>query len=303
MPKPIPVILGPTACGKTEIAVQIAHKLHGEIISADSRQVYRGMDIGTGKDLQSYQIEGVTIPYHLIDIVDPGYEYNIFEFQRDATMALNGIEDRGNLPIICGGSGLYLETILFHYQMPALETDTKLEKELASMDVEALTSKLKSLRIPHNTTDLTDRKRLIKAIRIGMLERQTNAQQPSFDPTRFVVFGVNPGRSVVRERITQRLHHRLKNGMVEEVERLLSHGISGESLKFYGLEYKYITLYLEGSLGYDEMVEQLNIKIHQFAKRQMTWFRRMEKKGVAIHWIDHDALENILIGLSRKANI
>ena len=302
MQKPIPVILGPTACGKTEIAVKIAHHFDGEIISADSRQVYKGMDIGTGKDLESYRMEGKPIPYHLIDIVEPGYEYNIFEFQQDASRVITDITTRGKLPVICGGSGLYLETILFHYQMPELPPDSVLEQELASMEMEALSDRLRSLRVPHNTTDLTDRKRLIKAIRIGLLEKQPDPRERTFDPSRFLVFGINPGRETVRQRITARLHHRLENGMIEEVNTLITQGVSKDTLKFYGLEYKYITLFLEGLLEYDEMVQQLNIKIHQFAKRQMTWFRRMQKKGVTIHWVDQNALDEMLKKISKIRN-
>ncbi|MBN1198494.1 MAG: tRNA (adenosine(37)-N6)-dimethylallyltransferase MiaA [Bacteroidales bacterium] len=283
------VILGPTASGKTKLAVQLAYELDGEIISADSRQVYRGMDIGTGKDLTEYLVKGKQIPYHLIDIEDPGYEYNVYEFQQDFLKAYEEIGMRGKLPILCGGSGLYIESVLNGYRLPKLEPDPELETMLASKPTEELVDLLNSLRDQHNTTDITDRIRLIKAIRIGLLESRVTERNRKFPEIQTTTVGVAPPREILRDRITKRLHHRLENGMVQEVDRLLASGIREETLKFYGLEYKYITQYLLNQFTYEEMVVQLNTGIHQFAKRQMTWFRRMERQGIKIHWLDPDA--------------
>ncbi len=280
------VLLGPTASGKTQLATRLAYELDGEIISADSRQVYRGMDIGTGKDLQEYVVNGNPIRYHLIDIADPGYEYNVYEFQQDFLKAYEGIIQRGKLPILCGGTGLYIESILRGYHLPRLEPNPELELMLNSKSTQELIDLLNTLREQHNTTDILDRKRLIKAIRIGMQEMRHTRHHREFPEIRTAVFGIAPERTVLRERITRRLHHRLENGMVEEVKRLLASGISAETLKFYGLEYKFITQYLTGEIEYEEMVVQLNQGIHRFAKRQMTWFRRMEKSGTIINWID-----------------
>lgn len=301
------ILLGPTASGKTHLATQLAYRLNGEIISADSRQVYRGMDIGTGKDLEEYMVKGKQIPCHLIDIVDPGYEYNVFEFQQDFLQAYSDIISRGKLPILCGGTGLYLESVLQGYRLPELLADPGLEAELASKPTGELIEMLKSLRVQHNTTDTTDRNRMIKAIRIGMLESKDTGKQDAFPVIKSIVFGIAPPRDILRERITQRLFHRLKHGMVEEVEHLLASGIAPESLTFYGLEYRFITLYLQKKLTYEEMVTQLNTGIHQFAKRQMTWFRRMERKGTRIYWIDPASLEEdqlafILETINRKGS-
>ncbi|NQV03435.1 MAG: tRNA (adenosine(37)-N6)-dimethylallyltransferase MiaA [Bacteroidia bacterium] len=280
------VLLGPTASGKTQLATRLAHELDGEIISADSRQVYLGMDLGTGKDLKEYIVDGKAIPYHLIDIVDPGYEYNVYEFQQDFLKAYDDISKRGKLAILCGGTGLYIESVLRGYYLPRLEPNPELEMMLASKTTEELVDLLNTLREPHNMTDILDRKRLIKAIRIGMQEVRQTDHQREFPEILPKVFGIAPKRLLLRQQITERLHQRLENGMVEEVNRLLASGISPETLKFYGLEYKFITLHLLGELPYEEMVKQLNTGIHQFAKRQMTWFRRMERSGTEIHWID-----------------
>jgi len=280
------VILGPTASGKTKLATQLAYELNGEIISADSRQVYRGMDIGTGKDLQEYVVDGKAIPYHLIDIADPGYEYNVYEFQQDFLKAYDDLLMRGKQPILCGGTGLYIESVLKGYRLPRLEPNPELETMLASKTTEELADLLNTLREQHNTTDILDRRRLIKAIRIGLEESRHTEHHRKFPEIKTTIFGIAPTREVVRERITRRLHYRLEHGMTEEVERLLASGISPETLTFYGLEYKFITLYLMKQLTYDEMVTQLNIGIHQFAKRQMTWFRRMERNGTQIIWLD-----------------
>jgi len=290
------VLLGPTASGKTKLAAQLAYELNGEIISADSRQVYRGMDIGTGKDLEEYTVNGKSIPYHLIDIVDPGYEYNVYEFQQDFLKAYEGVIERAKTPLLCGGTGLYIESVLKGYHLPKLGPNPELESLLASKTNEELMDLLNTLREQHNTTDLLDRKRLIKAIRIGMEESRQTDHHREFPDIKATVFGIAPPREILRERITLRLHHRLEHGMLEEVNRLLASGISPETLKFYGLEYKYITLYLQQELTYEEMVRQLNQGIHQFAKRQMTWFRRMERSGVRISWIQtgYDLPEQIM---------
>lgn len=301
------ILLGPTASGKTRLATQLAYRLGGEIISADSRQVYRGMDIGTGKDLKEYLVMGKQIPFHLIDIVDPGYEYNVFEFQWDFLEAYSDITSRGKLPILCGGTGLYLESVLQGYRLPELQADPALEAELASKSNEELIELLKSLRVQHNTTDVTDRTRMIRAIRIGMLESNDTEKQDKFPEIDSIVFGIAPPREIQRERITRRLHYRLEHGMVEEVEHLLASGIAPESLTFYGLEYRFITLYLQKQLTWEEMAAQLNTSIHQFAKRQMTWFRRMERKGIRIHWLDpasqeEDQLSIILDTVKQKGS-
>jgi len=280
------VILGPTASGKTRLAAHVACELDGEIISADSRQVYRGMDIGTGKDLAEYRVHGKSVPYHLIDIVDPGYEYNVYEFQQDFLTAYEGIVSRNKIPVLCGGTGLYLESVLRGYRMLPLEKNPELEQLLEAKTTQELIGLFQTLRDPHNTTDILDRRRLIKAIRIGMQEMRQTRHHREFPAIKATVFGIAPERTVLHQRISDRLHHRLNNGMVEEVARLLASGISEEILKFYGLEYKYITLYLRQELTYSEMVGQLTQAIQQFAKRQITWFRRMERNGIPIHWID-----------------
>ncbi len=295
------VLLGPTASGKTHLAAQLAYELDGEIISADSRQVYRGMDIGTGKDLKEYTMEGKAIPYHLINIVDPGYEYNVYEFQQDFLKAYADISKRGKSPILCGGTGLYIESVLKGYRLPQLEPNPELEALLSSKTTEELVDLLNTLREQHNTTDLLDRKRLVKAIRIALEESRQTEHHREFPEINAAIFGISPPREIVRKRITRRLHHRLEHGMVEEVSRLLASGISPETLTFYGLEYKFITLYLLKELSYDEMVARLNIGIHQFAKRQMTWFRRMERNGIHIHWLDPDQSTNDQIRLIRES--
>jgi tRNA dimethylallyltransferase len=279
-------ILGPTATGKTRLAAALAAVINGEIISADSRQVYRGMDIGTGKDLDDYEYNGIKVPYHLIDIVDPGYEYNIFEFQRDFTSAFNDIISRGKIPVLAGGSGMYLDVVLRKYDLVRAPEDPFLRKKLEKLTEEELREKLAGDGNLHNTTDLLDRKRLIRAIEIREYEKRNPEKvinMPEIDP---VNIGVHFDRSVVRQRITERLDQRLKHGMIEEVKGLLDSGLKPEQLTFYGLEYKWVTLYLTGEIDYNEMFQQLNTAIHQFAKRQMTWFRRMEKKGVKIFWVD-----------------
>ncbi|MCX6244005.1 MAG: tRNA (adenosine(37)-N6)-dimethylallyltransferase MiaA [Bacteroidetes bacterium] len=279
------VILGPTASGKTALASRIAYEFNGEVISADSRQVYRGMSIGTGKDLSEYCINGKNIPYHLIDIVEPGYEYNIFEFQKDFLKAYNSILSRGKLPVLCGGSGMYLESVLKKYEMKEAEGLNEPGDEFSNKTDDELNALLLSLRTPHNTTDLIDRQRMIRAIRIGLARDKEETKNLFPEEIKPMVFGIGWDREVLRKRITARLKQRIEHGMIEEVKDLLDHGLTPEQLKFYGLEYRYITLYLQKKLDFNEMFRLLNIAIHQFAKRQMTWFRKMEKAGLIIHWI------------------
>jgi tRNA dimethylallyltransferase len=279
-------ILGPTATGKTTLACHLAALLQGEIISADSRQVYRGMDIGTGKDLSDFMVNGHAIPYHLIDIVDPGYEFNVFEFQQHAVLALKLIEKNDHIPIMCGGSGLYLDAVLRSYDLQQVPENKILRLSLEAFSHDALVRKLKSYGPVHNTTDISDRKRLIRAIEIadhGVNHPRVDFKMPEISSLNF---GIQFERQVMRERITQRLNNRLDQGLVEEVRHLLNSGLTPEQLKFYGLEYRYVTQYVNEEISYDEMFKLLNTAIHQFAKRQMTWFRRMESRGVRINWIN-----------------
>ncbi|HSN50270.1 MAG TPA: tRNA (adenosine(37)-N6)-dimethylallyltransferase MiaA [Bacteroidales bacterium] len=283
-------ILGPTATGKTTLAASLASVLGAEIISADSRQVYRGMNIGTGKDLGEYLVDGKQIPLHLIDIADPGDEYNVFRFRKDFSAACKDIFLHGDNAILCGGSGMYLSSVLQDYQLAETSWDPEEMKILEKKSDKQLISILQLLKTPHNTTDLLDRKRLIRAIMIGR-SGKTIPSMPVFE--RKHTFGISFERSTLRQRITNRLDYRLQNGMIEEVQGLLDSGTTPEQLKFYGLEYRYITAYLGNEITYHEMFRLLNIAIHQFAKRQMTWFRRMEHNGVEIHWIDGNlSLEN-----------
>jgi tRNA dimethylallyltransferase len=279
-------ILGPTASGKTALAARLAFELDGEVISADSRQVYRGMDIGTGKDLDDYLVNGTRIPVHLVDIVDPGYEYNVFQYQQDFRRVYAEITGRGKIPILCGGSGMYLEAILKGYNLKRVEGDPILKGTLEKKTDEELKDILLSLRNAHNTTDLIDRQRIIKAIEIASIADSTKDFQneaPALNP---ILIGIRFEREILRKRITERLNNRIQNGMIEEVQSLLDQGLTATQLKFYGLEYRYITQFLEKELDYNNMLRLLNTAIHQFAKRQMTWFRRMERNGFIIHWID-----------------
>jgi tRNA dimethylallyltransferase len=275
------VIMGPTASGKTRLGVGVARELGGEIISADSRQVYRGMDIGTGKDLEEYG----GIPYHLIDILDPGEEFNVFRFQRRCFSALEEILDRGRLPIIVGGTGLYLDAVLRGYRMVEAPENPDLRSEFVRLSPEELASRLLSLNPRlHNTTDLLDRERLVRAIEIAEYERTHEPEQlPEIRP---VVFGVRWERSILRQRITARLKARLDAGLIEEVERLHREGVAYETLEFYGLEYRFVARFLKGELNRNDLFQKLNSAIHDFAKRQETWFRRMERQGIEIHWLD-----------------
>ncbi len=279
-------VIGPTASGKTNFAVQLALALDGEIISADSRQVYRGMDIGTGKDLDEYVVNGRRVPCHLIDIAEAGEKYNVFEYQADFLKAWNSCNRRGVVPVLCGGSGLYVEAVLKGYKLLAVPANEELRASLAGFSLQELAERLATYKKLHNTTEIDTPKRAIRAIEIEEYYRTHPYEEKDFPEIRSLIVGVDVSREVRRERITKRLHERLENGMVEEVRRILDSGVAPEDLIYYGLEYKYLTLYITGRLTYDEMVAQLNVAIHQFAKRQMTWFRKMEREGFDIRWLD-----------------
>ncbi|MCX6222803.1 MAG: tRNA (adenosine(37)-N6)-dimethylallyltransferase MiaA [Bacteroidia bacterium] len=279
-------ILGPTATGKTQLAARVAHQLNGEILSADSRQIYRGMDLGTGKDLADYRVEGRQIPYHLIDLVDAGTQYNVFEFQREFIKAYNDLRQRGRFPVFCGGSGLYLEAVLKGYRLTQVPSDKTRREELSQLSLEELASILKSYKTVHNSSDTETKNRAIRAIEIEEHLLHHPELDFAFPTIHSLIVGVQYDRDTRRDRITNRLKQRLEEGMVEEVEGLLAKGLTPEDLTYYGLEYKFLTLYLIGELTKEEMFERLNIAIHQFAKRQMTWFRKMERDGFEIHWLD-----------------
>lgn len=279
-------ILGPTASGKTPLAAALASRLDSEIISADSRQVYRGMDLGTGKDLADYTVAGKTIPYHLIDIVDPGYKYNVFEYQRDFLQAYQSVRERGKLPILCGGTGLYLEAVLKGYRLIPVPENPELRNRLSDKSLDELTRILSSYKKLHNSTDVDTVKRAIRAIEIEEYYLTQDVEERSFPTINSLIIGVDIDRELRREKITRRLKQRLDEGMVDEVRQLIAGGVSPDDLIYYGLEYKYLTLYAIGELTFEEMFHQLEIAIHQFAKRQMTWFRGMERRGFTIHWVD-----------------
>ncbi len=289
---PLITVLGPTAVGKTAFAAQLASDINAEIISADSRQVYRGMDIGTGKDIDDYKVEGHTIASHLIDIADPGTEYSVYNFQRDFRAAHSSIISKGKTPILCGGTGLYLESVLLGYELVHVPLNEHLRQKLAAESDDALISRLSGLKPMHNTTDVLDRERLIRAIEIEEYKQTLKNDSPVSDFSRTPVFGIRFDRKIIRDRITSRLTQRLHTGMIEEVQGLKQNGLTSEQLKWYGLEYKYVVSYLDGELSYNQMFNLLNTAIHQFAKRQMTWFRRMEKRGIRIAWLEgEDGLE------------
>ncbi len=295
------VVLGPTASGKTRYAVRMAGEAGAEIISADSRQIYRGMDIGTGKDLNEYVYGDRPVPYHLIDIVDAGVRYDIFSYQRDFAAAYNDIVSRGRPVILCGGSGLYIESVTRNYAIPEVPSNPALRAELEQYSDEYLIDMLKSLTVPHNTTDYDTRKRLIRAIEIAVYQKEhpedagvfgksnaggeNSGSLASFAPEEVHYIGLSVSREERNARIDRRLDARLQEGMIEEVRRLLDSGLSPDDLIYYGLEYKFVTLYLTGQMSYDEMRSRLAIAIHQFAKRQMTWFRGMERRGIHIDWV------------------
>ncbi len=282
----IVTIVGPTASGKTSIACHLAYELGGEIISGDSRQVYKGMDIGTGKDLSDYVVNGTPVPYHLIDICEAGEKYNLFEFQQDFHEAYNDVTSRGVLPILCGGSGLYVESVLRGYSLPNVPINNELRENYYSLSLGQLTDVLASYKALHNTTDIENKRRAIRAIEIEEYKKQQEVVNKNYLPLNSLIIGVEIGREQRRNKISQRLRTRLQEGMIEEVRAILDQGVAAEDLIYYGLEYKFVTQYVIGELSYDEMVEKLEIAIHQFAKRQMTWFRGMEKRGLKIHWID-----------------
>ena len=297
-------VLGPTASGKTRFAVQLADRLGAEIISGDSRQVYRRMDLGTGKDLDDYCIGGRIVPYHLIDIAEPGTKYNVFEYQRDFLEAYNDIHRRGRKAVLCGGTGLYIESVLRAYRLSPVPQNPELRERLADKSLEELTALLATYKSLHNTTDVDTAQRAIRAIEIEEYYRQTPLDRRPFPKIESLTLGVDVSREVRRERISQRLRKRLDEGMCGEVERLLAEGIKPEDLIYYGLEYKYVTLYVTGQITFDEMAQQLEIAIHQFAKRQMTWFRGMERRGTPILWIrlgeDFDETLRLNPGLAEK---
>lgn len=279
-------ILGPTASGKTTFAAHLAYVLNSEIIGADSRQIYRGMNIGTGKDLADYTVCNTPIPYHLIDIATPGTRYNLFEYQRDFLKVYEDIRSRSILPILCGGTGLYIESVLKGYRMIPVPENEALRTSLQGKSLKELTTMLQTYKTLHNTTDVDTTKRAIRAIEIQQYYQEHPIKEREFPSINSLIIGVDIDRDLRREKITSRLRSRLEEGMVDEILSLLDSGISPENLIYYGLEYKYVTLYATGQLTYDEMFGQLEIAIHQFAKRQMTWFRGMERRGFTIHWLD-----------------
>lgn len=279
-------IVGPTACGKTALAVELALASGGEVISADSRQVYRGMDIGTGKDLGEYVRGGVSVPVHLVDIADAGEKYNLFEFQRDFLVAYADIVGRGAFPVLCGGSGMYVESVLRGYRLIPVPENKELRERLSDKSLAELTEILASYKVLHNNTDTDTAKRAIRAIEIEEYYRQCSVEERCFPDIKTLTIGVDVSRDVRRQRISNRLRARLNEGLVEEVERLLASGLTAEQLIYYGLEYKFVTLYVTGAMSRDDMIKNLETAIHQFAKRQMTWFRGMERRGVKINWID-----------------
>ena len=303
-------VLGPTATGKTGLAAHLAAALNGEVISSDSRQVYRGMDLGTGKDYADYFVDGVEIPFHLVDIEDAGAHYNVYRFQTDFIKVFKAIQSRNMFPVLCGGSGLYIEAVLKNYRLIEVPPNKELRKELEGKSLQELTEILKSIKQRlHNETDVETDRRAIRAIEIEKYYAEHQQEESEMPEIRSLNIGVDFDRNLRRERITRRLKQRLEVGMLDEVQRLLDSGLTPEQLIYYGLEYKYLTLHLTGELSFDEMFRQLEIAIHQFAKRQMTWFRGMEKRGTKIHWIDghfpmeekvNEVLKLLGIGLSKS---
>lgn len=279
-------VLGPTATGKTTFAVHLAKCLSTEIISADSRQVYKGMDIGTGKDLKDFLIDNQTIKYHLIDIIEAGKKYNVYEYQNDFLKVYNKLKEKQKLPILCGGTGLYIEAVLKGYKLIHVPVNEQLRSDLEKKSLSELAEMLEKMKKMHNTSDIDTKKRAIRSIEIETFYQnnpQINLDYPQINP---LIFGINHERYEVKKRITQRLKQRLEEGMIEEAKNLLDKGIPFETLEYYGLEYKFLSQFLQKKLTYDEMFRKLNIAIHQFSKRQMTWFRKMERNGFKIHWID-----------------
>ncbi len=277
-------ILGPTATGKTKLAVQLANTINAEIISVDSRQVYRDMDIGSGKDLEEYDLNGKQIPHHLINIREAGEKYNLYEFKKDCNRIINEIQSRGKAVILCGGTGLYFDSILFDYDLPEASIDPEFRKELEKKSDEELISMLSDMTVLHNTTDTTDRNRLLRAIEVARASE--NGSPVEITKINAMVFGLRGDRELIKKRIEIRLKERLESGLIEEVKGLLDKGITLEDLKYYGLEYKFVCQFLLEELNYNDMFQKLRSGINQFSKRQMTWFRRMEKKGLEIKWLE-----------------
>lgn len=295
-------IVGATALGKTQLAAQLALEVGGEIISADSRQVYRGMDIGSGKDLEEFNIDGKQIPYHLLDIIDAGEEYNVFQYQQDFYASYQKVLENNHVPILCGGTGMYIEAALSKKKLPEVPMNEKLRAELVQLNFEKLQYRLKILKPKtHNTTDLLDRKRLIRAIEIEEFKSENPDSEKDSPVADYILFGLKTDRPKLHKRIEKRLDHRLKNGLIEEVEKLRHSGIGHDKLQYYGLEYKYVSTYLNGKMQKNDMRNHLLKAIKQFAKRQESWFRRMEKKGEKIHWLDAEkAISENLIHILAK---
>jgi tRNA dimethylallyltransferase len=290
-------ILGPTACGKTRLAIALAAETGGEIISGDSRQVYRGMDIGTGKDLCDYTFNGRDIPFHLINICDPGTKYNLFEYQKDFQQAFEDIRSRGRLPILCGGTGLYIESVLKGYNLSPVPKNEQLRKRLEGAPLHELVRMLEELKQKnglqmHNVTDVDTAQRAIRAIEIEEYNLNNHLPERQMSAVDSLTFGIDIPRDERRQRITARLKQRLQDGMIDEIKGLLAGNIPAEDLIYYGLEYKYVTEYVIGRISYDDMFSCLEIAIHQFAKRQMTWFRGMERRGTMINWLDWNLPES-----------
>lgn len=281
-------ILGPTASGKTSLAASLAYSIDAEIISADSRQVYEDMDLGTGKDLDDYIVAGKEIPYHLINIRKPGYKYNLFEYQDDFQKVYSALKEKKKNVILCGGTGLYLESVLKGYRLLPVPENTDLRNSLKGKNLEELTSILSNYKTLHNKTDVDTTKRAIRAIEIEEFYKTNNIQERSVVNVDSIILGINIDRNKRRENISKRLKERFESGMIEEIKRIIASGVSPDDLIYYGLEYKYITKYVLGEYSYDEMFNSLETAIHQFAKRQMTWFRGMERRGFNIYWIDYD---------------
>ncbi|NCO55200.1 MAG: tRNA (adenosine(37)-N6)-dimethylallyltransferase MiaA [Bacteroidetes bacterium] len=298
-------ILGPTATGKTKFAAQLCNSVNGEIISADSRQVYRNMNIGTGKDIEDYIVNNVSIPYHLIDIVDAGYQYNVFEFQRDFLVAYNKIKNNNKTPVLCGGTGLYIDAVLKGYKLIDVPVNLELRKTLENKSLQQLTEILKKYKTLHNKTDVDTIKRAIRAIEIEEYYKYNNVQEKEYPKINSLIIGINCDRELRRKRITARLKNRISEGLIDEVKNLLDSGLKPEQLTYYGLEYKFITEYIIGKYSFDEFFTKLEIAIHQFAKRQMTYFRGMERKGTKIYWIDSEVSndEKIKIVLNVLQNV
>lgn len=295
-------ILGPTATGKTKLGAYTAYRLGGEVISADSRQVFRGMDQGTGKDLDEYTVEGTPVPYHLVDIRDPMQEYNVFEFREEAKEAIRKITQKGNIPVLCGGTGLYIESLLLNYRFAPADRDQTLREELEKLSTEELAQHYLTLN-PGSDIDTCNRHRLIRAIEVFGAEESHAETGEDLVIQHNYVFGIHFDRKLIRERISLRLDERLQNGMIAEIERLMSEGVSIKRLLGFGLEYKFVTQYLQKELSYEQMRDLLCIAIGQFAKRQETWFRRMEKRGIPIHWIEGElTLEEKFQEINKRVN-